>query len=89
MAICSALSLQGGYQGGPDIYKPNRTRVDDVDRIAKAEAKPIGSDTILESFAKWKGYPLPIFNSDGQFDKDWLHREFVAFKAGRLFKDAS
>jgi hypothetical protein len=33
-------------------------------------------------FEAWKGYPLPPFNSDGQFELDWLHREFVAFVAG-------
>lgn len=37
----------------------------------------------LEAFAKWKAYPLPPMNSDGQFEKDWLHREWVAFRAGR------
>lgn len=37
----------------------------------------------LAAFAKWKGYELPAFNSDGHFDKDWLHREWVAFCAGR------
>jgi len=37
----------------------------------------------LDAFGAWKSYPLPDLNSDGHFDKDWLHREFVAFKAGR------
>lgn len=33
-------------------------------------------------FRKWKGYELPALNNHGQFHQDWLHREFVAFKAG-------
>lgn len=36
----------------------------------------------LKEFAVWKGYPLPELNADGQFDKEWLHREWVAFRAG-------
>ena len=36
----------------------------------------------LELFKAWKGYPLPEFNADGNFDADWLHREWVAFRAG-------
>lgn len=43
----------------------------------------------LAAFAKWKGYELPPFNSDGHFDKDWLHREWVAFCAGRRTPSAS
>lgn len=40
------------------------------------------SSDVMVRFEKWKAYPLPALNSDGHFDKDWLHREFVAFKAG-------
>lgn len=44
------------------------------EEVAKAHA--------LEVFRAWKAYPLPDLNSDGQFELDWLHREFVAFQAG-------
>jgi hypothetical protein len=37
----------------------------------------------LEAFKAWKGYELPVLNNHGQFHQDWLHREFVAFCAGR------
>jgi hypothetical protein len=37
----------------------------------------------LAAFKKWKGYELPVLNNHGQFHQDWLHREFVAFCAGR------
>jgi len=50
--------------------------------LAQRAAAPVSGDD-LEAFAAWKGYPLPGFNSDGNFGKDWLHREWVAFKAGR------
>lgn len=36
----------------------------------------------LSLFQAWKGYELPALNAHGQFHQDWLHREFVAFKAG-------
>jgi hypothetical protein len=37
----------------------------------------------LAAFKKWKGYELPALNNHGQFHQEWLHREFVAFCAGR------
>lgn len=37
----------------------------------------------LQAFAEWKAYPLPPLDAEGRFDKDWLNREFIAFKAGR------
>ena len=37
----------------------------------------------LAAFKQWKGYELPALNNHGQFHQDWLHREFVAFCAGR------
>jgi hypothetical protein len=43
---------------------------------------PDTTASALELFKQWKAYPLPEFNGDGNFDQDWLHREWVAFKAG-------
>lgn len=37
---------------------------------------------LINLFERWKGYELPDLNSDNQFDKEWLHREWVAFQAG-------
>lgn len=34
-----------------------------------------------ELFAKWKAYPIPPLNSDGQFDKEYLQREWSSWKA--------
>lgn len=34
-----------------------------------------------ELFAKWKAYPIPHLNSDGQFDKEYLQREWASWKA--------
>lgn len=41
------------------------------------------SELLRQEFQKWKGYQVPGFNSDGQIPVDYLHREFVAFCAGR------
>lgn len=35
----------------------------------------------LSLFSAWKGYPLPELNADGQFDKEYLQREWVAWQA--------
>lgn len=37
---------------------------------------------LINLFERWKGYELPDLNSDNQFDKEWLHREWVAYQAG-------
>jgi len=42
-----------------------------------------GQASDMEAFAKWKAYPLPPLNADGQFAPDSLHREWRAFCAGR------
>jgi len=58
---------------------------------AAPTATTVGSRALMDQwnagaalllFQEWKGYPLPPLNSDGNFDKDWLHREWVAFQAG-------
>jgi hypothetical protein len=57
----------------------------------KAAAANAGSRVLMDQwnagaalllFQEWKAYPLPEFNADGNFDADWLHREWVAFQAG-------
>lgn len=40
-------------------------------------------DISLEQFKSWKGYPIPDLNSDGQFDKEYLQREWQAWQASR------
>lgn len=40
-------------------------------------------DPVREQFEKWKNYPLPPLNSDGQYDKEWLQREWLAWQASR------
>lgn len=35
----------------------------------------------LSEFSAWKGYPLPELNADGQFDKEYLQREWVSWQA--------
>lgn len=55
-----------------------RSAADEIERCA-AVSEQADERALFEA---WKGYPLPDFNSDGNFDKDWLHREWVAFKAG-------
>ncbi|WP_183134293.1 hypothetical protein [Pseudomonas syringae] len=35
----------------------------------------------LSAFSAWKGYPLPGLNADGQFDKEYLQREWVSWQA--------
>jgi hypothetical protein len=50
---------------------------------AQEPIKPVsGAVDEWEAFEKWKGYPIPPLNAEGRFDKDYLHREYVAFKAG-------
>lgn len=41
------------------------------------------TDKMREDFERWKGYPLPPLNADGQYPKEWLQREWCAFKGGR------
>lgn len=64
---------------------------DEVRRIYRAmrvayfmESTPVAAREldVEAEFRKWKGYELPALNNHGQFHQDWLHREFVAFKAG-------
>ncbi|PUA19622.1 hypothetical protein [Glaciimonas sp. PCH181] len=50
----------------------------------KIEAAKAQHKYALEKFRAWKGYPLPELNSDMQFDKEYLHRKWVAFLAGML-----
>lgn len=51
---------------------------------AAVRGEAVADFDVLARFEQWKAYPLPPMNSDGHFDKDWLHREFVAFKAGLI-----
>lgn len=48
----------------------------------QAPSAPVAADERAD-FEAWKGYELPALNNHGQFHQDWLHREFVAFNAGK------
>lgn len=67
------LGLEGSYFIGGVSAERRRTT---------AQAAPLAQGDEA-AFAKWKAYPLPELNSDGHYDKDYLHREWVAFRAGR------
>jgi hypothetical protein len=64
------------YHWSNKLSKPNITPADSKSNLA------IADDDALTRFSNWKAYPLPPLNNEGRFDADWLHREFVAFKAG-------
>lgn len=41
------------------------------------------SDLMRNQFEAWKGYPLPALDADGQYPKEYLQREWLAWKASR------
>lgn len=59
--------------------------VEELASSSPAVAQPVADERVSDmgAFAQWKGYPLPPLNADGNFDKDYLHREWRAFCAGR------
>lgn len=79
-----------GYVFGNSYFEVGNPRLtDEIKRLGKARygdpqasSAPVAPDE-RAAFEAWKGYELPALNNHGQFHQDWLHREFVAFKAGQ------
>jgi len=80
MTNCDMYGEDGAAKG---VMVP-QSLLDQFERaLAERALEPQGQASDMEAFAKWKAYPLPPLNADGQFVPDSLHREWRAFCAGR------
>lgn len=72
---CDQLFAGVKTSGVIEIYKDMVSAAPALKIKAYDEAKE------RELFARWKAYPIPHLNSDGQFDKEYLQREWASWKA--------